>query len=240
MPGKYAFVTGTDHGVGLALAEELLKRGYFVVAARVNPAENAIDRLQVENAGRMAVVECNVGTDESVSAMASAVKKLVPQIDLLINNAGILGDMKKVLGEDLDFDEMLRVINVNSLGPLRVTNALYPLLLAGKEKTVINISSEAGSIADCERVGWFGYCMSKAANNMQSALVHNNLVKQGGRVIAMHPGHVATYMRGHLDTTAKLTPEEAAKGILSVVLDGELPITERPVYLDYSGKKLPW
>ena len=108
------------------------------------------------------------------------------------------------------------------------------------EKTVVNISSEAGSIANCEREGWFGYCISKAANNMQSALVHNNLRKQGGRMIAMHPGHVATYMRGHLDTTAKLTPKESAKGILQVVLDSELSQGKRPVYVDYKGDSLPW
>ncbi len=240
MKQKYALVTGTDHGVGLALTEELLGRGYYVVAARLNSGEQLIDRLQEAHGDRMAIVTVDIGSDESVADMKEQVKGLVPYLDLVINNAGILGDMQKVLGEELDFEEMKAVINVNALGPLRVTNALEDLLLKGEDKTVINISSEAGSIADCWREGWFGYCMSKAANNMQSALVHNNLRKQGGRVIVMHPGHVATYMRGHLDTTAKLTPEESAKGILHVVLDGELPLEERPVYVDYKGDSLLW
>lgn len=240
MKQKYALVTGTDHGVGLALAEELLKRGYYVVAARLNSDEQLIDRLQEAHSEGMAIVTVDIGNDESVADMKEQVKELVPYLDLVINNAGILGDMQKVLGEELDFEEMKAVINVNALGPLRVTNALEDLLLKGEDKTVINISSEAGSIADCWREGWFGYCMSKAANNMQSALVHNNLRKQGGRVIVMHPGHVATYMRGHLDTTARLTPEESAKGILQVVLEGELPLGERPVYVDYKGDSLPW
>ena len=144
------------------------------------------------------------------------------------------------IGDDLDFDEIMRVINVNAIGALRITNALSSLVLNSTEKTIVNISSEAGSIADCERTGWFGYCMSKAANNMQSALVHNNIRKLGGKVFAIHPGHVATYMRGHLDTTAKITPDVSAEGILYVVLDTPHPINSRPLYLDYTGKELPW
>ena len=216
---KYALVTGADDGVGLELVNNLLKREYFVVACRLNPEEKQVDGLLQEYPDMLRILELNIGEDESVAAMAEKVKEAVPCIDLLINDAGILGNMSKVLGDDLDFEEITRVMNVNAIGTLRVTNALSDLVLKSGEKTVVNISSEAGSITDCYRVGWFGYCMSKAANNMQSALVHNNLKKQGGRVIVMHPGHVATYMRGHLDETAKLTAEESAAGILHTVLD---------------------
>lgn len=89
-------------------------------------------------------------------------------------------------------------------------------------------------------MGWFGYCMSKAANNMQGALLHNTLRREGGQVIQIHPGHVATYMRGHLDTTAAITPDISARDILSTVLDTPRPILDRPWYLDYQGKELPW
>lgn len=241
MTQKYALVTGTDHGVGLALAEQLLEKGYYVVAARLNPAETLIDQLQTQHPQQMNIVQLDIGNDESVAAMKEQVTKLVPHLDLLINDAGILGDMSKVLGDELDFDEMLHVINVNALGALRVTNALVELVLKSTDKTVLNISSEAGSIADCEREGWFGYCISKAATNMQSVLVHNTLRKQGGRVLVMHPGHVATYMRGHLDTTAKLTPAESAAGILQIALEHpELSQEKRPDYVDYRGEHLPW
>jgi len=237
---KYALVTGADHGVGLALVEELLKRDYYVVATGYNPKEGLLAKVLEKNPSKMVVLQLDIGSDDSVAAMKKQAKELVPHLDLLINNAGILGDIKKKLGEELDFDEMLRVINVNALGTLRVTNALVELVLRSDDKMVLNISSEAGSIADCERENWFGYCMSKAANNMQSALVHNDIVKKGGRVIAMHPGHVATYMRGHLDTTARITPEESAKGILQVALDDKIAVTTRPAYVDYSGEVLPW
>lgn len=236
----YALVTGTDHGLGLALVRELLEREFFVIACRLNSKERLVDGLRDIYSNRLEIVELDIGDDSSVKAMKDRVNSIVPHIDLLINNAGILGDMDKVLGDELDFNEILHVINVNSVGTLRVTNALSTNVMKSKLRTIINISSEAGSIKDCFREGWFGYCMSKSANNMQSALVHNNIREKGGRVIAMHPGHVATYMRGHLDTTAKISPTESAKGILRVVLDSELPLEERPLYLNYLGERLPW
>lgn len=237
---KYALVTGTDHGVGLELVRELMRREFFVVACRMNPGERQVDELRNCHPDRMAVVPLDIGDDQSVAAMKARVTALTPRLDLLINNAGILGDIHRALGDELDYDDMLRVLNVNAVGTLRVTNALFELVMRSELKTIVNISSEAGSIQDCCRQGWFGYGMSKAANNMQSALVHNSLRERGGRVIAIHPGHVATYMRGHLDTTAKLTPAESARGILQVVLDRALPVEDRPLYLDYQGNRLPW
>ena len=235
---KYALVTGCDHGVGLALAEQLVQRGYAVAACRVDEHERQIDDLAQRHPGKISLLTLDISSDESVKSAVSAYP--FPWLDLLINNAGILGHMENGPEEDLDFALMQRVINVNALGTLRVTAAFLPLLRKGADKTVVNISSEAGSIHDCERVGWFGYCMSKAANNMQGALIHNTLRRAGGQVLQIHPGHVATYMRGHLDTTARITPDVSAAGILKTVLDTPHPTGDRPLYLDYQGKELPW
>lgn len=237
---KYALVTGTDHGVGLELARELLKREYFVFACRIDENEHLIDNLKQDYQEQLEIINCNIASDESVKEMARLVSEKAPYIDLLINDAGILGDMEKILGDALDYAEIARVINVNAIGTLRVTNALSKMIIDSKDKTVINISSEAGSVADCWREGWFGYGMSKAANNMQSAMIHNTLRKLGGKVLVFHPGYVATYMRGHLDTTAQITADVSAKGILHQALDLERPIMERPEYIDYAGQPLRW
>jgi len=237
---KYVLVTGADHGVGLELAKQLISRNYYVLACRIDVNERQIDELKNANKDKMEIINLDISSDISVKTMKEEVNKITEKLDLIINNAGILGDINRTIGDQLDYDEMLKVINVNAIGTLRVTNELYDLISNGEDKTIVNISSEAGSIADSYREGWFGYCMSKAANNMQSTIVHNNLKKIGGRVVAIHPGHVATYMRGHLDTTAKITPKESAEGILRVVLDNERVVEEKPVYMDYSGKRLPW
>lgn len=235
---NYALVTGCDHGVGLALASQLAERGYTVAACRMNPEERLVDAQAEKHPDQILVFPLDISDDRSVKALAACIP--FPHLDLLINNAGILGRMEDGPEEELDFDLMQKVINVNALGALRVTAALLPLLRKGQGKTVVNISSEAGSIQDCERVGWFGYCMSKSANNMQGTLIHNTLRKEGGRVFQMHPGHVATYMRGHLDTTAKITPDTSAAGILKTVLDEPHEIRNRPLYLDFRGKELLW
>ncbi len=232
---KTALVTGCDHGLGLALAEALVKRDYLVLACHYAD-EPGLKDLRAAFPGRVLTFPLDIGSDASVAALRQAVEAAVPSVDLLINCAGILGDMAKTIGDELDFDEMLRVYNVNALGALRVTNALCRLVAQSGEKLIVNISSEAGSIQSCWRTGWFAYCMSKAANNMQGALTQNALRDQGVRVIQMHPGHVATFMRGHLDTTAKLTPAQSAEGILRTVLDTPLPASPRPPFVDYRGE----
>lgn len=237
---NYALVTGADHGVGLALVTNLLARGWTVLACRLNPSEKQVDALKAEYADTLAIIELDVSKDESVSNMASMAASLVPHLDLVINNAGILGDMEKEFGEDINFNQILTIFNVNAVGPLRVSNALSALVMKSTLKTIVDISSEAGSIHDCYRVGWWGYGMSKAANNMQGALVYNNIRDKGGRVIQMHPGWVKSLIKGFYEDEADITPDESAKGILHTVLDTELPVEERPLFLTYQGERLPW
>ena len=205
---KTALVTGTDHGVGFSLAKKLLSRGYFVIAVRVDETEKQIDTLQSSYPDQMAIVCADIGNDESVLKASNDIKNMTDHIDLLINCAGILGDMSKNLGDDLDFDEIMRVINVNAIGTLRITNALSSLVLNSTEKTIVNISSEAGSIADCWRTGWFGYCMSKAANNMQSAL------ELGNRTVMMDRGRIVMDVSG--EKRSSLTVQDLLDGFREV------------------------
>ena len=240
MKKQYAVVSGADHGLGFSLVKQLLERGFHVIAGQFNEDEKNLDELWEQYPEDLCIRPLNIGSDESVKEFKEYVLARYSAIDLIINNGAILGNIDKVLGDELDFDEMLRVINVNALGALRMVNALVCPLLASDLKLVVTISSEAGSIADCYREGWFAYGMSKAANNMQSATVHNNLKKQGGRVLLFHPGHVATYMKGHLDEEAKLTPDQSAEHILHQALDREIPVTEHPMFIDDTGVPMRW
>ena len=233
---KYALVTGCDHGLGPALADGLEALGWRVVRCALDG-----EGKPAERGGGYSALRMDISRDESVREAAAQASAVLPRLDLLVNNAGILGDMEKTLGEDIDTQEILRVFNVNAVGTLRVTNALTPLLKRSRAPVVLNISSEAGSIGTCRRRGWWGYCMSKAANNMQGAIAHNALRAFGGRVIQMHPGHMATYMRGHLDETARFTPEEAAGRILDTLFSPGLKAAdEHPLFIDLNGKEMAW
>ncbi len=223
-------VTGVDRGLGLALVNWYAERGAEVyggvLGERPWPASTPAR-----------AVALNI-TDEASVRRAAA--DLTQPIDILVNNAGILGDIDRTAFDELDFDELARVYEVNVLGTLRVTHAFLPQILAGPTKLIVNISSEAGSIGQTERISWYGYAMAKAALNMQSALIHNLLKPRGGRVLVLHPGHVRTFMRGVEDKTGTLTPEEAASRVAANIDRFGSIAGEHPEFRGPDGELLPW
>ncbi|EFM11174.1 short-chain dehydrogenase/reductase SDR [Paenibacillus curdlanolyticus YK9] len=240
---RTAIVTGAGRGLGFGLVQKLLEQGWRVIAATHGGATPALAELGQQAGDRLLCVTIDIGDTDSVRAAAAAASSWTEQLDLIVNNAGVLGDIDKQLPDELDFDEMLHVMNVNTLGPLRVTQAFGKLLLRSQRPIVANISSEAGSVGICDRDGWYGYCMSKAALNMQSALVHNQLKPLGGRVLVLHPGWVQSYMHGDLNTSARLTIEQSADNVIGAIMkESDWPDADgKPPYIDTEyGQRLPW
>lgn len=231
------FISGCDRGVGRALAGLFASKGWLVAAGCHSP-EGLADWASLP--GRVFPLSLDVSSQESVWAAAAETGRLFGSLDLVVNNAAILGPIDDSVDGPLDFETMLRVFDVNALGSLRVTKALLPLLYAGGTPRVVNISSEAGSSGACWRNSWFGYCMSKAALNRQSVLLHHHLRERGGGVMVLHPGWVRTYMQGHLDEAAELSPEEAAERIWSNLVRPGGFDGPQPLYLDPEGRVLPW
>ncbi len=126
---------------------------------------------------------------------------------------------------------------MNAIGALRVTNALYPLLAAGDKKLIMNISSEAGSIGACRRKGWFAYCSSKAALNMLSAIIHNNLKEIGGQVLLIHPGWMKTWLSGKYRDDGPLTPDIPAGKLMAIIENPEPFRKSSPAFIDYEGNQ---
>lgn len=243
MTNQTAWVTGVDRGLGLGLARALLQRGWRVFAGRYAVPTAELEQLQAEYKDSMRLIPLDIGDDASVKAAAAEVQAQTDRIDLVINNAGILGDIEATLHDELNFQEMQQVYNVNTLGPLRVAQAFIGLLLGSDRPVLANISSEAGSIGQCYRQNWYGYCMSKTALNMQSALIYNQFKDQGLRLLLLHPGWVQSYMHGELNTKAKLTPDQAAANILGIIerCDQFKRADGRPAYIDSeTGEPLPW
>ncbi|MDF2938616.1 MAG: short-chain dehydrogenase [Paenibacillaceae bacterium] len=239
---RWALVSGTDRGLGLALVKGLLERGYRVFAGLLQEKDGTHEELERNFAGRLRFLQLDITSADSVEQACQAVREVTGSLDILINNAAILGETDATVEDELDFSEMERVFQVNTLGSLRMSNRFVPLVMNSRDRLILNISSEAGSIGDCWRNGWYAYCMSKAALNMQSKLIHNQLAPKGGRVMVVHPGHVRTFMRGELDTAGRLTPDESAGHILGLVDKRLSPdySGENIVLVDYSGQELPW
>lgn len=146
-----AYVTGTDHGLGLALTKVLLHHGYHVFAGRYKEEWNDIDELKKSNPDRLTIIPLDVTSDESVKSAAEVISKHTDHLDILINNAAIFLDRSGNILEELYFDDMRRIVETNQFGPLRVTHSVIKLLLNGNQKFLVNISSDSACLSNCWR-----------------------------------------------------------------------------------------
>ena len=168
---------------------------------------------------------------ESVREAARIVSTYNDSIDVLVNNAAVLSPSGGVL-EGVGFGQVIQSIDVNACGPLRVVQQFLPLLQDGHVKLIVNMSFEAGSIQDCERTVWYGYCMSEVALNMQSRILASYLAPQGFRVVAVHPGGMKTDMLPRCTRS----PGEAAESIYALVDNPDIAAGE--VFVQFDGTSL--
>jgi NAD(P)-dependent dehydrogenase (short-subunit alcohol dehydrogenase family) len=214
-------VTGANRGIGFELCRQLSLRGDEVVAA----CREASDALR---ALKLRIVEgVDVNDSESLSALSAKLNGT--KLDWLINNAGILSVESL---DSLDFDAMERQFRVNSLGPLRVTAALLPMLGAGSKIGII--TSRMGSVEDNTSGGYYGYRMSKAAVNMAGMSLARDLKDRDISVALLHPGMVATDMTGGRG----VTPEHSASGLIQRM--DALDLEHSGVFWHAEGEQLPW
>jgi NAD(P)-dependent dehydrogenase (short-subunit alcohol dehydrogenase family) len=215
-------VTGANRGIGLALCAELKARGDSVIAVcRKNSAD--LDKLGVR-------IEAGVDVSEGASVAELAKRLKGAQIDVLVNNAGILRSEPL---DNIDFDSIEEQFEVNALGPLRVTAELLPLLHNNSKVAVI--TSRMGSIADNGSGGYYGYRMSKAAVNAAGVSLARDLAGRGIAVALIHPGMVATEMTGRHG----IAPQEAARGVLARIDALTLETSGRFLHAA-TGEELPW
>ncbi len=237
---RVAVVTGADRGLGLALCATLAQRGWRVFAGQFMPEWPELGRLADLRPGRVTAVPLDVTKEESTREAARQVSLAADHVDLLINNAGVITPSSaRGIRETQDYAEMHRLYDVNSLGPLRVTGAFLPLMDRGELKRLCYVSSEAGSIANCRRTSWFGYCTSKAALNMAVRILWNDLHASGYTFRLYHPGWMRTYMNGTRNLQATFEPEEAAESALVYFLAERAP-DEPLVMRDGEGHDWPW
>lgn len=215
-------VTGANRGIGLELCRQLAARDENVVAV-CRQSSAALDALGVR-------VEAGIDVADAASVAALAKRLAGVKIDVLINNAGILqmGGL-----DNLDFAAVERQLEVNALGPLRVSAALAAQIVTGGKIAII--TSRMGSIADNSSGGFYGYRMSKAAVNAAGVSLARDLRGRGIAVALVHPGMVATDMTGKHG----IAPADAARGILARIDALGLESSGRFWHAG-TGEELPW
>src|SRR5215210_501658 len=230
-------VTGADRGLGSALVEGLLERGWCVFAGQHRPDWTELSVLAHRFPGMLHVIPLEVRSMQSVQAAAQAVSEVTNHLDMLINNAGVGSPSSpRSIREPQDYEDMHRMYDVNALGPLRMVEAFLPLTDHGPLKRLCFVSSEAGSISRSTRTDSYGYCMSKAALNMATRIMHNHLRPEGYTFRVYHPGWIRSYMSGTKSMEAELEPEEAAVPALEYFLQAQ-DDEERLVLRDWLGRE---
>lgn len=215
-------ITGANRGIGLSLTTLFAQRGHDVIAL-CRKSSKELSTLPVE------IVE---GIDLSdKTADAKVLRTLANrQVDCLINNAGILRN--EVLGQ-LDFDSIEQQMQVNALGPIRLTELILPQMNQGGK--IAFITSRMGSMGDNTSGGRYGYRMSKAALNAAAVSMARDLAPRGISVGIFHPGLVGTDMIGGI---GDITPDVAAERLMARIED--LNLENTGTFYHSNGQTLPW
>lgn len=215
-------VTGTTRGIGLELCKAYVARGHEVIAV-CRVASDALRALGIE------IIEgVDVGAPDAGVRLRQALGDRA--LDILINNAGVLGESK--LGS-IDFDDVAMQLQINAIGPLRVTEALLPNLSTGAK--VAMITSRMGSMSDNGSGGYYAYRMSKAALNAAGVSLAQDLRPRGIAVALLHPGFVQTQMVGF---AGDITPQQAAERLLARI--DALTLDTSGSFWHSNGELLPW
>lgn len=224
-------IAGASRGIGLELARQLALKGERVSASVRN--ENGRAALQEALAPLGDKGQILIFDTRDAAQIREAAAEVSEPIDALVANAGAYGPERQS-ALDMDFDGVLDLVNVNTLGPLRVVHAFLPLLRQGERPRIAMMSSVLGSMA-LEGTFNVGYRVSKAGLNKIVQCLADDLKPEGIPVISMHPGWVRTDMGG---PDAPVGVEESAAGIIGVVERLTLADTRR--FVDYKGAEIDW
>jgi len=212
-------ITGANRGIGLELARQRYEE--HEVIALVRRPSDALQELGVR---------IEAGIDVTDQASVDAVASRLEDIDVLVNNAGLL---KMSSLDALNWDNIQAQMEVNAFGPLRVSAALAPKM--NEDGRIAIITSRMGSLADNTSGGAYGYRMSKCAVNMAGVSLAHDLRERHISVGVLHPGYVRTEMtggNGHVD------PDEAAAMLWERI--DEIDAENTGSFWHANGEVLPW
>lgn len=214
-------ITGCNRGIGLELAKQMDARGDSVIGVCRSPGDDLM-RLGIR-------IESGIDVSDGDSVAALAARLDGEHLDVIINNAGIL--LRDEFGA-LNYDDMIRQFEVNTLGPLRVTEALQNNLTPGGKIAIV--SSRVGSIGDNASGNHYGYRASKTAVNQVATNLMHEFKPRGIAVAILHPGYVATGMTGGQG----ISPKDSAAGLIQRIDD--LTIENTGGFWHAEGYTLPW
>ena len=233
-------ITGSSRGIGLELARQYAQRGWGVIATCRTP-QRAADLQALAKSHSNVVIERLDVTDFAGIDVIAEKYRHVP-IDVLINNAGILGDNDKQKFGTFDYSAFDEVMAVNTKGPIRMVEVFVDHVAASEQKKIMNISSAVGSI-QMTFGGQVFYRASKAALNMSMRTLAKELRRsdQPGRKELIFglidPGIVDTGFAKNVPIPM-IQADESAAAVIAVIDSYDRKTSAS--FLRYTGQKMPW
>ena len=222
------FITGGNRGIGLGLLKGLSSSNNVIFSVRDKAkGEKTLEKLKNLDAD---YVVMDVDDTNSIEIAVGELKNKISTLDILFNNAGILLKEYNVDAVDTPETSILKTFNTNTLGVLRVSRSVIPLMKNGGR--IINVSSGMGQLEDMES-GSIAYRLSKTALNALSKVMSNELSSKNIKVNAICPGWVQTDMGG---SSANLTVKESTDRIIKFALEDNFPNGK---FLQH-GEVIPW
>ena len=236
-------ITGSNRGIGLSLAENYAEQGWNVVATCRKP-DKATDLISLkEKYDNVNIEQLDVTSQKQINALAEKYKGI--PIDVLLNNAGILGDIKDQVFGALNEETFEQVFAVNTLAPLKVSEAFVEHVSLSEQKKIVSMTSGLGSMQITANQSYFYfYRMSKAALNMAVVAMNASLRNQGIISALIAPGQVDTKLleeSGYRGPN-KITPDESAKSLIRIIdsLSQETINKNGNKAINVDDRVLPW
>jgi len=223
-------ITGGNRGIGYGLLKILSDKHNVIITVRENKKGQSTIAELGHSKNEINYVVMDVDNSDSVMSAADDIKQKFNNVDLLINNAGILIKEYQLPAIETSEDSILKTFNTNTLGVLRVCKSIVPLMVNGGR--IINISSGMGQLDEMDS-GSTAYRISKTALNALTKILSNELLSMGIKVNTICPGWVKTDMGGE---NATLTIEESTTQIVALALRDNFPNGQ---FLRH-GEIIPW
>ena len=226
-------ITGANRGIGFEFARQYLADGCQVYATCRDPASaTELSNLAGTHGHRLRILALEVTEPASIKAAAAELDGQL--IDLLLNNAGVGGARGQTIG-NIDYEAWAKVLDVNTMGPLRVSEAFVEHVARSERKLIVTLTSGMGSIADNTSGGSIAYRSSKAAVNMVMRSLAIDLAPLSITCVVVNPGWVRTDMGG---PNASLTPAESVMRLRRLI--DTLGPTQSGKFFNHDGREYAW
>jgi len=225
-------ITGSNRGIGLELVRQYADENWHVFACCRSPKDASALQELAGSKDNISVHALDVSDSQQIAALASELKDT--PIDILFNNAGIYGPYDANFG-NTDEQQWLECFSINTISPMKVTEAFVSHVANSQLKTIASMSSKMASMADNGSGGSYLYRSSKAALNAVMTSVAIDLKPRGIKVTIMHPGWVKTDMGGPNAEISTHTCVAQLKKILN-----ELTLETSGSFFEIDGSIIPW